>query len=118
MGVPEQLVGLDLAAALARVGGDEELLKEIAGIFLDQYPEELSEVRKAVETRNPHALECAAHSLKGSVGNFGAQQAYDAAFRLELMGRKNELSHSTDTLAELEKAIGSLREQLMKLART
>ena len=89
MGVPEQLAGLDLSAALSRVGGDEELLKEIAEIFLDQCPEALHDVRAAVEANDHEALQHAAHSLKGSVGNFGAQQAFEAAYRLEQNGPKS-----------------------------
>ncbi len=116
MAVPEDLAGLDLAAALARVGGDEELLREIAEIFLEQCPEALSEVRAAVEAKDPTTLQEAAHSLKGSVGNFGAKDAFDAAFRLEMMGRQQDLTDSTAALAELERALGNLQPQLAKLA--
>ncbi len=116
MGVPEDLIGLDIAAALGRVGGDEELLKEIAEIFLEQCPDALSEVRDAIEAQNPEALQHAAHSLKGSVGNFGAQAAVEAAYRLEMMGRQGNFSGSGDALSELEKALGDLKPQLAKLA--
>ena len=38
---------LDRATALARVGGDLDLLKEIAGLFLDEYPRALDEICQA-----------------------------------------------------------------------
>jgi HPt (histidine-containing phosphotransfer) domain-containing protein len=104
-----------MAAALARVGGDEELLSEIAEIFLDQCPEALSEVRAAVESKDPVTLQEAAHSLKGSVGNFGAKDAFDAALRLEMMGRQQNLTDSTAALADLERALENLQPQLSKL---
>ena len=116
MEVSEQLSGLDLASALARVGGDEALLKEIAGIFLEQCPGALAEVKKAVEAADGEALERAAHSLKGSVGNFGAKDAYDAALRLELAGRHREFGRTGQALRDLEKALDILNPQLTKFA--
>ena len=115
MEVSEQLSGLDLASALARVGGDEELLKEIAGIFLEQCPEALTEINRAIETADGEALEHAAHSLKGSVGNFGAKDAYDAALRLELAGRHREFGRTGEALSDLERALDTLNPQLAKL---
>ena len=115
VGVLEQMAGLDLEAALARVEGDEELLKEVAGMFLEQCPETLSEIRDAIVAKDPKALQRSAHALKGSVGNFGAQGAYDAAYRLERMGRKGEFDQCPRALVELEDALQVLESQLAKL---
>ena len=78
---------LDRAAALARVGGDLDLLKEIAALFLDEYPQALVDMRKALATGDAKTIERSAHGLKGSVANFGARTAVDAAFELEQLGR-------------------------------
>ena len=115
MGVPEELAGLDLSAALARVGGDEELLKEIAEIFLDECPSALSDVQQAITAADAESLQKAAHSLKGSVGNFGAKDAYEAALRLEMMGRNREMGESTQALSDLESALNRLKPQLESL---
>jgi HPt (histidine-containing phosphotransfer) domain-containing protein len=115
VGVPEDLAGLDLAAALGRVGGDEDLLREIAEIFLDECPDALSEVKQAIDATDAGALQNAAHALKGSVGNFGASEAYEAALRLEMMGRNGNLTGSTEALADLERALGRLKPQLARL---
>lgn len=112
----EQLANLDRAMALARVGGDEELLREVARLFLEQWPEVLEEVRRAAAAKDSQALERAAHSLKGSVGNFGAKAAYEAAYRLEMMGRRGEMAHVTEALAELEAALERLQPALAELA--
>ena len=79
---------VDRAAVLDRVGGDEELLREITCIFLTEYPRLIDEIRSAVDSRDAKRLERAAHSLKGSVSNFGAQAATEAAYRLEIIGSK------------------------------
>jgi len=58
-------------AALSRVGGDVELLKEVVELFLDDYPSTFEKIRGAVASRDATALEHHAHSLKGSVSTFG-----------------------------------------------
>ena len=54
----------------------------------------------------------AAHALKGSVANFRANAAVDAASQLELMGRHGDLSLADSALANLEKEIERVREDL------
>src|ERR1700676_33856 len=83
--VPES--SLDRQLALSRVGGDLELLREIAILFLDECPRALLEIQRALAAEDAVKLENAAHSLKGSVANFGASAAVAAALRLEQMGR-------------------------------
>ncbi len=70
--VEEQLHHLDEAVALSRVGGDVELLREVVGLFLDDYPQSLDLIRDAVARGDQAGLERHAHSLKGSVSTFGA----------------------------------------------
>jgi len=80
--IRHQLSNLDHALALERVGGDRSLLREIAVLFLDEYPRIMAEIRAALEAGNAVALERAAHSLKGSalgVGAFDVAKACEAA---------------------------------------
>lgn len=115
MDLSDHIAQLDAAAALARVGGDEDLLKEIAEIFLDEYPAALAEVRRAAESGDAGALERAAHALKGSISNFGATAAYDAALRLETMGRTGELDSTAEALGVLDAALVRLGPELRRL---
>lgn len=105
----------DKAVALSRVGGDVELLKEIAILFLDDYPKSLIELREAVEARDAKRVERTAHGLKGSVSNFGARTAVDAAFQLESMGRAQKLVEVEQVLSTLELALAALRSELESL---
>lgn len=105
----------DKAVALSRVGGDVELLKEIAELFLDDYPKSLNELREAVEARDPKRVERSAHGLKGSVSNFGARPAVDAALKLETMGRAQKLVEVEQVLNSLELALAALRPELEAL---
>jgi HPt (histidine-containing phosphotransfer) domain-containing protein len=106
---------LDRQMALSRVGGDKELLQEIASLFLEDCPRALAEIREAVACGDAARLENAAHALKGSVANFGARDAVAAAFRLEQMGRANEMSEAEAMLCTLESALSVVCAELASL---
>ena len=105
----------DRDVALSRVGGDVELLKEIAVLFLDDYPRSLSELRQALDAGDAKSIERAAHGLKGSVSNFGAGPAVGAAMELETMGREQKLVEVEQVLHTLELALAALRPELESL---
>ena len=106
---------LDRQLALSRVGGDQELLREIAVLFIDECPRALAEIQDAVVCRDAVKLENAAHALKGSVANFGARDAVEAAFHLEQMGRANEMSEAEAMLRVLEIALSVVCAELATL---
>ncbi|MEJ7606202.1 MAG: Hpt domain-containing protein [Bryobacteraceae bacterium] len=106
---------LDLKAMLARVGGDEDLLREIASIFLDEYPVLLQEIREAVQNSDGSQLERAAHSLKGSVSNFEAADAVRAAQALENLGRAARMSEAPRALLFLESRFAALEPALQAI---
>jgi len=108
--VPAQ--ALDTAGLVDRVGGDEELLKEIAALFLSDYPRLLAEVRDAFHRKDPERLEKAAHALKGAVSNFGAESATQAALKLEIMGRERELADSAPAIMHMEREIERVAAEL------
>lgn len=106
---------LDRATALARVGGDHDLLKEIAALFLDEYPRALDEMHQALAHGDAKMLERSAHGLKGSVANFGARAAVDAAFQLEQLGHGCKLDQAPKALAALERALACLHAELASI---
>ena len=108
---------LDTTKILERIGGDRELLKELAGLFVGDCPRMLSDIRDAVRDGNAEALHKAAHALKGSVSNFAAEAAVQAAFRLEMMGRNRDMTDAAQALKELEREIERVCEGLSALAR-
>ncbi len=108
---------LDREELLERLGGDQDFLQEIAGLFLEDCPKLLADIHSAVSTGNARALEHAAHTLKGSVANFGAEAARQAAFRLEILGREGDLKPAGDAYSTLEQEIERFTEALGNLSR-
>ena len=105
----------DLQAALERVEGDRELLSEMATLFLGEYPRFVHQLHQAIADNDAETLNYAAHTLKGSVGNFVDEEAAAAASLLEKMGRAGELTQAPAVLARLESALARLTPALAKL---
>jgi two-component system sensor histidine kinase/response regulator len=97
------------AEALARLGGDEELLRELCQIFLEESPKLLQKLRQAIVDTDPDAVMRAAHSLKGELGYLSAAGATQAAGELEEMGHEKNLSRAPEGLVVLERELAGLQ---------
>ncbi|MBK5292362.1 MAG: Hpt domain-containing protein [Acidobacteriia bacterium] len=102
-------------AALDRVGGDEELLKEIAELFLGEYPGLMLEMGFAVAGNDPDRLQRAAHTLKGSLGTLGAERAFPIALELEMKGRRNQMQGAKEIYLSLQNCMAQLHQDLSNL---
>ena len=102
---------LDREVALLRVGGDVELLKEIAVLFLENYEAWLGELREAAARGDAKVVENTAHGLKGSVANFGARDAVAASVELENLGRTGNLAGMQESLASVRKLKNEMSER-------
>ena len=100
------------AEALERLGGDEDLLRELCQIFLEESPKLLHRLREAIAHADPEALMRAAHSLKGELGYLGAEGAARAARELEDMGHEKKLSRATEVFSLLERELAELHVAL------
>ena len=103
---------MDRDLALSRVGGDEQLLGELAGLFLEEYPQLLRLLREGVEKPNWTQAAEAAHQLKGLLGQFGAEEARELAVKAEQCARQAEPLEAAQTVEALEKAMHRLRPEL------
>jgi HPt (histidine-containing phosphotransfer) domain-containing protein len=99
---------LDWAELQRRVGGDRKLLTELVALFVEAWPQRLSDLRAAVERGDSDALERAAHAAKGSVGTFATRGAFESARRLEEMGRAGDMTGAGTELLHLEQQVKSL----------
>lgn len=106
---------LDRAAVLSRVGGNEKFLRKLVGIFLADCPKRLATMRKALAAHDLEALAHAAHSVKGTVGIFGAAPVVEAARNLEGLARAGDLAAARKAFAELEKELARFTPALKAL---
>ena len=105
----------DRAKVLENFGGDEALLGEVAALFIAAWPENLARLRAALAAADAEALRGAAHAVKGSVANFCADRAVQAARQLEMTGRAGDLDQAAaqfeDVVARVEEVIAALEPQ-------
>ena len=75
----------------------------------------MAEIRQAIDQRDGARLQQAAHYLKGSVGNLGARQAFEAAGRLEPDGREQDWGERRRTGPRWKQAISRLEPAFAEL---
>jgi PAS domain S-box-containing protein len=75
--------GFDRESALASVGGDEALLGEVVGLFLDDCPRLLGEIEGAIDRADGPSLHRLVHSVRGVAGTFGLTAVIEAVISLE-----------------------------------
>ncbi len=99
---------------LKKFDGDEGFLGELIEVLINDVPEQLSGIQKAVDSRNSNDIERAAHKLKGAIANFEEKAAFEAALQVELMGRESRLDgveEAYNTLVkEVECLVNALKE--------
>jgi two-component system, sensor histidine kinase and response regulator len=108
---------IDWQAAWANLEGDRGLMTELARLFLDDLPQQMEAVHTAVNDRHSQDLEHAAHRLKTSLGNFAAKPAFEAAFRLEKIGRDGDFMQAPEAASVLDYEVRRLRGALEGWAR-
>jgi two-component system sensor histidine kinase/response regulator len=106
----------DLSQTLALLDGDEASVHSLISIFLSDYSRNCSKLEEAAARQDARTLYTVAHSLKSSVGVFGAVIAAEAAQRVEGAGRRGDAAAAVqslpDLLAELAKVANYLRSKL------
>ena len=103
------------AQALARFGGDKSLLQMQVGIFLQETPELMQQIHKAIHDADGRALHHHAHRLKGLVRTYDDDLAGELAAKLETIGSNNELDEAESTFALLAAQVDGLSGRLRQL---
>jgi HPt (histidine-containing phosphotransfer) domain-containing protein len=106
---------LDLDAALSRVGGQLDLLKELAALFIDDYPNDLNQIRASLKAHDAKQLERSAHRLKGSVANFGAPGLWALAAEIERKGKTEDWFGVPELVSQLEERLERMKQELLGL---
>jgi HPt (histidine-containing phosphotransfer) domain-containing protein len=86
--------------------GDEELLAELAQLFLEDVPPRLEALREAIGGGDAASVGRVAHVLKGSSGNMGALRMSAICSELEDAGHSGKLQEAAGLAERLEAEFG------------
>jgi CheY-like chemotaxis protein/HPt (histidine-containing phosphotransfer) domain-containing protein len=82
--------------------GEDNILGKLIDVFIENSPRVIKEARGALSNRMSPHLERAAHTLKGSCSNFGAERMRVACERLEHSAKKGDLESAAGLIKEIE----------------
>ena len=106
----------DGTLALARMGGDAELLREIAGQFVEQAPALAKRIGAAIARSDREGVASAAHELKGAASSCSANVVSSLADGIEGSARAGDLAGAATTLAKLQGELSASLDLLGALA--
>jgi HPt (histidine-containing phosphotransfer) domain-containing protein len=113
----EQLIdpeAIDNLRALNPDDGDG-FLRDIVGIFLEDTPNRVLELKESLAAGDAVRFTRAAHSIKGSSSNLGATPLRAVAEKLEMESRTKGLSGVNPLMSDLEKVFESTKAELTRL---
>ncbi|MFI4853056.1 MAG: Hpt domain-containing protein [Gimesia chilikensis] len=104
---PEQV--LDMAV------NDVEFLTELIDLFVALAPEQMQDIRQAIDSNDAGLLAEVAHAYKGTVGNYTQTGPYPLLQSLENDGKSADLQTSQSKFQSLEQEINALLTELETL---
>jgi hypothetical protein len=102
----------DRSRALDSVGGDEEFLSELAGIFCAACPTLLESLEESIAAKKLFSAAKAAQLLGHAAQNLAATGFMQAALAVKMMARRNELEDIGDALHAMRQEAGRLVDAL------
>jgi CheY-like chemotaxis protein len=100
------------AQALARVSGDETVLREIVDLFLKDTPSVLTDIQSAAAVRDAERAKRATHRLRGSASFFEAAALTEAARRVETAFEEKRFDYVDEAVAALAREAAALTRSL------
>jgi len=92
---------IDMEDALARIGGDEDFLRELLELYVEDFTSRFSLLDKAVRGGDLKTVAEIGHTIKGSSANLSLPFLQEQAFELEKAGKTGDLSKARTGLAAL-----------------
>ncbi|MDF1592148.1 MAG: response regulator [Desulfobacterales bacterium] len=108
---------IDEKTLLNAFDNDWVFFREAVGMFLNDFPQMLSNIGAAVKANDAKELRMTAHALKGMVGNFQAKTTALAALALEEMGRNQDFKGVEEAFEKLSGEMEDLKQTLITIAK-
>ncbi|BAH77157.1 two-component hybrid sensor and regulator [Solidesulfovibrio magneticus RS-1] len=100
------------ASVLARFDNDREFLTELVESFARIAEVRFLDLQDALLANCPQAIHENAHGLKSEIGNFDTGQAFQAAMKLDAIGRSGSIQGAAEALAVLRREVDDLLREL------
>ena len=101
--------GIDWARLISRLV-DEEMVREIVPVFVQDNRERLVQLRSAIKTGDAQEVKLYAHAIKGASANLGITELSQTAKTLEHLAADGDLSQAETLLDEIETAFSRFTE--------
>lgn len=106
---------LDREELLNRVEHDEELAREILGIFQTDSAANRDSLRVAVESRNADEVRSLAHGFKGMLANLSANSASASAGSLETLGKEGKANEFAAAWQAFDNELSSVLKEVEQM---
>lgn len=106
---------LKIEDVLASVEGDKDLLKQLIDTFRDYTPKLIAELQEGFDQTDFERIKYVAHTLKGSVGTFGAKSAWETAQQLERAASSQDLSRAAELFSQLKDECEGVQSELDRI---
>jgi CheY-like chemotaxis protein/HPt (histidine-containing phosphotransfer) domain-containing protein len=105
----------ELATLLEAFNNDGTFFKDVADMFISDYPPMVETVKKAIADEDAALLSRTAHSLKGMARNFQVDGAADAARQLELVAEQGQFETAQDLSRRLTDELAGFERRLKRM---
>lgn len=92
----------DESELLQRLMGDRDLEKIIIGAFLEEIPQQITELKREIASKNPVNARIQAHTIKGASANLAADALRQAAHEAEILAEKGDLDGMNILVSRIE----------------
>jgi PAS domain S-box-containing protein len=113
-GSASNAVPYDRRAVLEVLDGDNNALRELAQMFLTDYPPLLSKASRILDDGDIESLPDVAHTLKGMIGNFSASNASKAAQSFYRLAHEGNRDKAAKAFQRLESRLAELAAALLQ----
>jgi PAS domain S-box-containing protein len=105
----------DMQDMAERISDNEEIIKKIIKIYLDDVPGLMEKLKAHVEQgESPSEVESLAHSIKGASINISAKETADIAWKLEAAAANGQMTKVSALYPQLEQAFERFKNIITK----
>jgi HPt (histidine-containing phosphotransfer) domain-containing protein len=95
--------------------GDDEFMIELIDLYLQDAPAQIKALGEAVSSHDKAAVSAAAHKLKGSCGNIGAEGLAALCQQIENSGRASRMSELPELFDQVGREFAEVNQALHKV---